>query len=151
MNNKKEIKELTEDEARKIFEYVFKGKDYTFKCLTLDKPQADENGMVQITFGGRIPIGIEYWNSYPDLCVLHLDNTKAIKCLYEMGYDIQEFLEMNEYMSEMENDFVSLTFAVEDLSKGEEIFRDGYKHNWTLDYVKNKCKELLQKYCFKNY
>jgi len=42
-------------------------------------------------------------------------------------------------------------FAIEWMSKGEEGFKDGFKQNWTLEYVTKKCRELLDKYYYKDY
>jgi hypothetical protein len=54
-------------------------------------------------------------------------------------------------MSEMESDFENFAFEIEWMAKGDEDFNNGYKQNWTLDYVKKKCKELLENYYYKNY
>jgi hypothetical protein len=51
----------------------------------------------------------------------------------------------------MERDFENFAFGIEWMSKGEEGFKDGFKQNWTLDYVKKRCRELLEKYYYKDY
>jgi len=42
-----------------------------------------------------------------------------------------------------------MVFEVEQMSKGEDRF--GYNENWNLDYVKKKCKELIETYYYKDY
>jgi hypothetical protein len=146
----KNIKELTEDEAKKILDFVYlNDKDNWFKKLSFE-PEITEEGREQVTFGMRLITGIEYHNGQ-DNCILHFDNTKVVLWLYKNGYDITDLLEDNSYMSEMEIDFENFSFGIDSLSKGEEGFRDGFKKNWTLGYVTEKCKELLEKYYYKDY
>lgn len=147
---KKNIKELTEEEGREILEFVFpKEKDFHFMDLSFE-PEINEDGTQNVTFGMRSIIGIKFHNGQ-DNCILHFDNSKVVLWLYKNDYDILEFLEANSHLSQMELDFENFAFGVEWLSKGEEGFREHVKHNWTLDYVKKRCKELLEKYYYKNY
>jgi hypothetical protein len=146
----KSIKELTEDEAKKILEFAYpKDKDNWFRKLSFE-PKITEDGKQQVTFGMRSIIGIEYHNGQ-DNCILHFDNTKVVLWLYKNGYDVTELLKANSYLSEMEKDFENFAFAITWMAKGEECFRDDVKQNWTLDYVKKNCKELVDKYYYKNY
>ena len=142
--------ELTEDEAKQILEFAYpKDKDNWFRKLSFE-PKITEDGRQQVTFGMRPIIGIEYHNGQ-DNCILHFDNTKVVLWLYKNGYDITNLLEVNASFSEMEKDFENFAFEVEWMAKGDEGFRDDVKHNWTLDYVKKKCKELVEKYYYKDY
>ena len=146
----KNIKELTEDEAKQILEFAYpKDKDNWFRKLSFE-PKITEDGKQQVTFGMRSIIGIEYHNGQ-DNCILHFDNTKVVLWLYKNGYDVTELLEANSYLSEMEKDFENFAFAITWMAKGEEGFRDDVKQNWTLDYVKKNCKELVDKYYYKDY
>jgi hypothetical protein len=146
----KNIKELTEEEAKEILKFVYPNDEYYwFKKLSFE-PVITENGKQQITFGGRSIIGIEFHDGQ-DNCILHFDNSKAVLWLYKNGYDITELLEANSYFSQMEIDFENFAFAIEWMSKGEEGFRDGFQQNWTLEYVTKKCRELLDKYYYKDY
>jgi hypothetical protein len=146
----KNIKELTEEEAKEILKFVYPNdENHWFKKLSFE-PVITENGKQQITFGGRLIIGIEFHNGQ-DNCILHFDNSKAVLWLYKNGYDITELLEANSYFSQMEIDFENFAFAIEWMSKGEEGFRDGFQQNWTLEYVTKKCRELLDKYYYKDY
>jgi hypothetical protein len=146
----KNIKELTEEEAKEILKFVYPNdENYWFKKLSFE-PVITENGKQQITFGGRSIIGIEFHDGQ-DNCILHFDNSKAVLWLYKNGYDITELLEANSYFSQMEIDFENFAFAIEWMSKGEEGFRDGFQQNWTLEYVTKKCRELLDKYYYKDY
>ena len=146
----KNIKELTEDEAKDILKFVYPNeKYYWFKKLSFE-PVITEDGKQQVTFGMRPIIGIEFHDGQ-DNCILHFDNTKVVLWLYKNGYDITELLEANSYLSQMEKDFEIFAFAIEWMSKGEEGFKDGFKQNWTLEYVTKKCRELLDKYYYKDY
>ena len=156
----KNIKELTEYEAIQILAFYLPNKtdydnpknyDYWFTGLSFEPKKTDEGGQY-ITFGGRSIIGIEYRGGLNnDGFILHFDNSKVVLWLYKNGYDITELLETNKYFSEMENDFSNMAFEVEQLSKGDEVFRETHKQNWTLDYVTKKCKELIEKYYYKDY
>jgi len=145
----KNIKELTEKEAKEILEFVYPGEKYHLRSISFE-PVICEDGRQQLTFGLRSIIGIEYHNGQ-DKCILHFDNTKVVLWLYKNGYDILEQLETNKHLSEMESDFEIVGYELDCMSKGEEGFREGYKQNWTLDYVKERCKELVDKYYYKMY
>ena len=146
----KNIKELTEEEAKEILKFVYPNDEKNwFKKLSFE-PVITEDGKQYITFGMRPIIGIEFHNGQ-DNCILHFDNSKVVLWLYKNGYDITELLEANSYFSQMERDFENFAFAIEHMSKGEEGFRDGYKQNWTLEYVTKKCRELLDEYYYKDY
>jgi len=146
----KKIEELTEVEAEEILKFVYPDEKYnTFMKISLE-PHIAEGGGQYITFGGRSIIGIEFHNGQ-DRCILHFDNTKVVLWLYKNGYDITDLLEMNSHYSEMETDFENFSFAIEWMSKGEDGFKEGSKKNWTLEYVTKKCKELLERYYYKDY
>lgn len=147
---KKQIKELTEDEGREILKFVFPNEsDYRYTNLSLE-PVIGENGKQQVSFSIRPLVGIMFHNGQ-DRCILHFDNTKAVLWLYNNGFDIQELLECNKHFSEMESDFENFAFAVEWMGKGEEGFKSGNEHKWTLDYVKARCKEMVENYYYKDY
>lgn len=147
----KKISELTEEEGKEILNYVFPDEDYIYKGLSFE-PVKSERGGEYVTMDGSSIIGIRFIGGMNnDGMVLHFNHTKVVLWLYQHGYDIGELLEENAYMSEMESDFESFAFEVEWMSKGEGGFKDRVKHNWNLDYVKNKCKELVEKYYYKDY
>jgi hypothetical protein len=146
----KNIKELTEQEAIEILTFVYPKYDKSDFMSIKHEPTITEDGMQQITFGGRSIIGIEYHNGQ-DRCILHFDNTKVVLWLYKNGFDITDLLETNAYMSEMENDFSNAMFEVMWLAKGEEGFKPEVRHRWTLDYVKKKCTDIYDKYFIKDY
>jgi hypothetical protein len=145
----KDIKELTEEEAKQILDFVYPEDNYWFQKVSFE-PKILENGSQQVTFDMRPIIGIEFHNGQ-DNCILYFDNSKVVLWLYKNGYDITNLLENNSYFSEMERDFENFAFSIEWMSKGEEGFREGHEHKWTLDYVKKKCKELVEKYYYKDY
>ncbi len=147
----KNIKELSSDEAAQILDFVYpnSGDLYWFQKLSFE-PIVSEDNKQQITLGGRSIIGIKYHNGQ-DNCILHFDNTKVVLWLYKNGYDITDLLESNSYLTEMENDFDDFAFNIQWMAKGEDSFRDDVKKNWTLDYVKKRCKELVDKYYYKDY
>lgn len=145
----KNIKELTEKEGKQILKFVYpNNKDNYFVGLSFE-PVIEEDGSQQITFGCRPVVGIKYHNGH-DNCILHFDDTKVVLWLYKNGYDITDFLEVNSVYSEMQNDFENFAYGIDTLSKGEDSFKEEAKKNWTLDYMKNKCKELLDKYYYKD-
>lgn len=99
---KRNIKEITDREAKELFKYVFPKEKYPnlyYKGLNLE-PIINEDGSRKVTFGMRDPIGIQYKNDMGDGCVLHFDHTKAVSWLYRNGFDVSEQLEENEFMSE---------------------------------------------------
>lgn len=146
----KNIKKLTEDEANDILKFVFPNEKYIYFLNIFFEPKISEDGGEEITFGARSIIGIEYHNGQ-DRCILHFNNSKVIFWLYKNGYDIIDLLQQNLYFSQLERDFENFSFAIEWMSKGEDGFKDNVKKNWNLEYVKNKCKELLDKYYYKDY
>lgn len=149
---RKKIKELTEKEAEEILEFVYPEEDKWFQKLSFEPHETEDGKGEHITFNGRSIIGIEYVGGpNNDRCILHFDNTKVVLWLYNHGYEIGELLEGNKYHSEEIDDFSDMAFEVKCLSEGEDSFKDGYKQNWTLEYVKNKCKEILEKYYSKDY
>lgn len=146
----KKIEELTEVEAEEILKFVYPDEKYNwFKKLSFE-PVIEKDGSQRVTFGMRSIIGIEYHNGQ-DNCILHFDNTKVVLWLYKNGYDVADLLEANSHYSEMETDFENFAFGISWMAKGEEGFREGSKQNWTLEYVTKKCKELLERYYYKDY
>lgn len=146
----KKIEQLTEVEAKEILKFVYPDEKYNYFLELSLEPQKAEGGGQYITFGGRSIIGILFHNGQ-DKCILHFDNTKAVLWLYKNGYDIADLLEINSHYSEMEMDFENFAYSIEWMAKGEEGFRKGSKQNWTLEYVTKKCKELLERYYYKDY
>jgi len=147
---RKNIKELTEDEARELLKFVYRDDDHWFESIS-HEPTINDNGEQQISFDGRSIIGVKFRNDHGDGCILHFDNTKALLWLYKEGYEILDLLESSSYLSEMENDFDNFSFAISWMAKGEDGFREGFKQNWTLEYVTKKCEKLLEKYYYKDY
>lgn len=155
---RKNIKELTDQQAKEILEFVYpnetdlsnpKNYKYWFTKLSFESTM-DKNGREQLTFDFLPIIGIQYHNGQ-DNCILYFNNSKVVLWLYNNGFEIEEFLIANQHYSEMEKDFNNFAFGIEYIAKGEDGFKDGYKHNWTLDYVKKKCSELIEEYYYKDY
>ena len=141
----KNITELTENEAIEILEFVFPNSYASFEKIIFE-PLKDENGNYQVTMGLSLVVGISYRNEYGDGCVLPFHDSKVVLWLYKNRYDILEQLEFNKGFSNMEHFLSNLVYNVYTLSLGEDDFREGYKHNWTLDYVKRKAKEWSDAY-----
>lgn len=155
-SNMKNIKDLTDDEGKEILNCVYPHDENDhnswaiFQNLSFE-PKINDDGSQQVTFSMNPIIGIVYKNSHNDTCVLHFNHTKVVLWLYNNGYDIKELLEQNAYLSEMEYDFENFQFDVLWLSKGEKGFSKENEHLWTLEYVKDKCKKLIEKYVYKDY
>lgn len=136
----KNIRELTELEAKEILLFVFgQDKEADFMSLSFDVHPGPNGEGQYITFDGRSIIGIEYHNGQ-DRCILHFDNTKCVLWLYKHGYDITELLEKNAYMSEMEKDFSNMAFGIYQMIHGR--FEKDHK---------KRCEELYNKYYIKDY
>lgn len=146
---KKSISELTQEEAKSILEFVYPNSDYVFLKLEFT-PEKNKDGSIALTFNLEPVVGILYYNGQ-DRCVLHFYNSKVVLWLYQNNYDIEEYLTRNKYFSEMEQNFENFGFGVSMLSKGEEPFKKNDAHYFTLDYVKTRCKELLEKYLYCDY
>jgi hypothetical protein len=146
----KDIKEISKEEAIELLSFVYpKYDENSFINIHHDWIKT-EDGHLIIPFSGGSTIGVEYHNGQ-DRCILPFNNSKSVLWLYKKGFDITSLLEENSYFSNMEYSFSNFAIEVEVMSKGEESFRDGYKQNWTLEYVMNKCKNLLQKYYYVDY
>ncbi len=144
----KNIKDLSEDEAIQILEFVYSNNEYSFTKISFDRKITKDGE--QITFNGRSIIGIEYHNGQ-DNCILHFDNSKAILWLYKNGYDITEQLEENSYFSEMEKDFENFSFNIYWLVDKRNHIKKNKIHLYTLDYVLDELKKYNDKYYYKNY
>jgi hypothetical protein len=145
----KDIKDLTIEEAKEILDFSLKYKEYYNVSLQF-KSIVNPDGSINVTFSMQPIIGILYHNGQ-DNCVLHFNDSKCIYWLYTHDYDITDLLKSNLYLSEMEDDFDVFSFEILQMSKGEEVFKEEVKHRWTLEYVKKRCKELLDKYYYKDY
>lgn len=146
----KKIVELTDEEGKEILKFVYPeygGRD--FMGISFE-PKYDGEGNQEVTFGFRPIVGIKYHNGQ-DNCILHFNNSKVVLWLYRNGYDIESLLEINTYFSEMEGDFDHFSFEISRMADGDKYFRDEFKQNWNLDYVKKKCRDLLDKYWLKDY
>lgn len=148
MSERKKINELTEEEGKEILKFVYPNDDDYFQGLSFE-PEITEEGQY-VTFGMRSIVGILFHNGQ-DNCILHFDNSKVVLWLYQHGYDIEDLLKENAYFSQFEKDMESLTFVMYQLAQGEESFREGSKHNWTLEYVQKRCADALSKYYYKDY
>lgn len=148
---KKKISELTINEAKDMLNFVYPDEDHFNIDLSFEPLKSEDGKGQKITMGGRSIIGITYSNRYNDKMILHFDHSKAVLWLYKNGYNIELFLKENAYLSEMESDFECFAFEIEQLSKDENEFRNEYEQNRTLDYVTKKCKELVEKYYYKDY
>jgi len=157
MGNRKDIKQLSDGDARQVFEYVFPpSKDgyrhYTFTDVSFEAV-VTENGQ-QVSLGLRPLVGINYHNGQ-DRCILHFDNTKVVSWLYENGYDIKDLLDGNEHLSEMEGDFENFSFAIHWLAecmekRGDPKFnRNNIEYN--IEYVIKQLRDLNEKYYYKDY
>ena len=105
---------LTDAEASEILEYVYPNKGYwTTKVVHSVQPEPD--GSYQITFGGRLPIGIHYHNGQ-DNCILHFDSLKVIHWLYGHGYEIEDLIKENFYLETMESRLDRISFEIYQLS-----------------------------------
>jgi len=145
----KNIRELTDDDAKQILEFVYPNDGYLFTGISFDIVVCSD-GKVEMTFGFRPAIGINFHNGQ-DACILYFDSTKVVLWLYKNGFDIGEFLEANKYLSNIERDFENFAFGVSQLSRGEQGFAETHKQNWSLEYVKRRCTELLNTYFYKDY
>ncbi len=142
----KNIKELTENEAKEILKFVYpENKDNYFTKLSLE-PVISEDGKQRVTFDLRPLVGIEYYNGQ-DNCILHFDNTRAVLWLYKNGYDITEMLEANSHLSELENDFDMFSFAIYRLTDKQSKISKDQEHLFTLEYVIEELKRLVFKHC----
>lgn len=144
--HKKNIRELTEDEAKEIIEFVHPGRDCFFRGLSFDRV-LDEEGHENITMSGHSIIGIQYHNGQ-DGCLLLFNNVKVISWLYEHNYEIKDLLEKNHYIDNLEKNYDLMGFSVHMLSKGTDAFADDAKDRFTLEYVIKKCKEIVDNYYF---
>jgi hypothetical protein len=145
----KNIRELTEDEAKELLNFVYPNNKYiSFLCISFE-PKMTDKGQ-QVTFNMMPIIGIEYHNGQ-DRCILHFEDTKVVLWLYKNGYDITELLETNSYFSEMESNFDTLAMSLSFLVKGKNGLKKEVEHLFTLEYVQSKCKELLDKYFYIDY
>lgn len=157
MENRKDIKRLSNDDAKQIFEYVFppsndRYRHYTFTDVSLEAVLT-ENGQ-QVSLGLRPLVGINYHNGQ-DRCILHFDNTKVVSWLYENGYDIKDLLDGNEHLSEMEGDFENFSFAIhwlaECLEKRDPVIEERTKFQYTFEYVIKQLRKFNEKYYYKDY
>lgn len=157
MEARKDIRQLSTEDAKKIFEYVFppgneKYKYHSFTDVSFDAVMTD-NGQ-QVSFGLRPLIGINYHNGQ-DRCILHFDNTKVVSWLYENGYDIKDLLDGNEHLSEMEGDFENFSFAVhwlaECLEKRDDPGFNKTKYLYTFEHVVKQLRNFNEKYYYKDY
>lgn len=152
----KNIRQLTDIEGKEILNYVYPHDENDHNSWKIYRNLSFEHkinvdGSQQVTFSMNPIIGIVYNNSHNDTCVLHFNHAKVILWLYNNGYDIKELLEENKYLSDIELDFNNLLDDVLWLSKGEKGFSKENEHLWTLEYVKDKCKKLIEKYIYKDY
>ncbi|HMT01694.1 MAG TPA: hypothetical protein PKD00_00050 [Burkholderiales bacterium] len=145
----KNIKELSEQEAKEILNFVFpENKLIYFKNISFEPDIIDEN-TEHVSLGFESIIGIIY-NNGQDNCLLNFTNTKVVLWLYKHDYNITKFLELNSYFTEMESNFDEMAHEINILSRGHAGNRNN-KEEFTLGYVKDKCKEILNKYYYKNY
>lgn len=145
----KQINQLTEAEAKEILKFVYPNKDYDYMGLQFT-PVIDKNGSMQVTFNIEPIVGILYHNGQ-DRCVLHFYNSKVVLWLYRNQYDIEKLLIHNQYFSQMEQNFDNMAFVISMLSKGDNPYESGDKEHFTIDYVKSRCKEIIEKYWYSDY
>lgn len=145
----KKITELTEQEGREIFEFVYPSDEEKFKYYSYQnlkfEPTILENGSQQVTLGFRPIIGLMGHNGQDNI-ILHFDDTKVVLWLYKHGYDITELLEVNSYMSELENQFFMCKSAIYGLNRRKEHLPEEKKHLFTLDYVLRELERIEKKY-----
>lgn len=144
----KDINELTEAEAKELLAFVYPDDADNFQELRISE-KINEDGTRNVTMGLRPITGVLFRTGINwDGAVLHFDNTKAVLWLYRHGYDIEKYLEMNSHYSEMENDFSHFAYEVESLSKPIEEYREGYKHNYNIDSIRDRAKKAVDEYYF---
>jgi hypothetical protein len=140
----KPLIELTADQAKEILEFALSNSDWIFSKISIEPD--DPN---QLTFEGKRCIGIEY-HFDQDTYILPFNDSKVVLWLYQNGFEILDYLIENQNDSQSLADFDDLAFEVFCLSKGTENFSDNFKHNWSLDFVKQKCENIYKKYYLKN-
>jgi len=148
---RKDIKELTEEEAKEILETVYPDEDVAFDKIHFEEPERDEDGMRQVTFGLRSIIGIAFraglnW----DGCMLHFDDTRVVNWLYKNGYEIGPLLESNKDMSKIEMDLENLAYDIHwhcevNPKSLKEKDKEGY---YTLEKTRELLLESANKYYY---
>lgn len=137
----KKIDQLTEEEAKVIFEFCKGDQSYFYKGLSFEP--IIENGERQVTWGFTDVIGILYGNDNNDGCVLPFTDSKVVYCLYKLDYDISELLKKNFYFSEMESDFQCFADDI--------YYMAVHKQDTTLEQLKSLCNRCLETYYYKDY
>lgn len=153
-------KELTEQNAKDILEFVFpeeiKSGDIVY--VEILKSNGIDRGFKNITSDNIPVVGIEYRDFF-GRNVLEINNTKVILWLYKNGYDIFELLAVNKYLSEMEDNFYDICLDIRYLT-GEPLFfitkRDNVENKMDLiaeskghPKTKEEIQKKLEKICNK--
>lgn len=147
---RKNLRELTENEAKEILEFVYPKKDYWFTGLSFE-PIVDEQGRQQMTFGFRSIIGIKFHDGQ-DNCILHFDNTKAVLWLYKNGYEIEELLEENKHLTQMETQFDNFAFEIHfPLYKTEKDLSEGKPDTYNYEKIIKNIDYCYKRYYLKDY
>lgn len=136
---KKNIKDLTENEAKEIFEFSIDDKDCYFEGVSHESA-VDEDGSRRVTLEMRPIIGIKYRNHSGDGCILHFDNTRVVLWLYRNGYDIEEQLECNKDLSKIETDLENLSFSI--------YWHCNENNKHSLESLKKQMLESIDKYYY---
>ena len=143
----KKITELTDEQGKEILEFVYPKEAHYYKGLSFEATY-NEEGKRRVTFFGLRPIiGINYHNGQ-DNCILHFDNTKVVLWLYQRGFDISEYLEVNKHHSEIETDLENFAFAIYMLSKSPERFKGEAPKEWNLEFVLKDMTRIINQYYY---
>lgn len=134
------IETLTLDEAQEILNFCFPNKNFSPVDLFFEPKFAKDRGF-QLTLDGELVVGIMYHNNQ-DYCILHFFNSKVVLWLYQHGFNIEQFLIRNSDFSEKLKDFDLFAFAVSRIYTYD---------NLTVESINEHCKELLQRYYYKDY
>lgn len=146
---RKDIKELTNDEAKEIFDYVNTDEYAYFEAL-ITEPEIDNEGNIRVTLGLRPAVGIYYRNGSGDGCLLHFDHTGVISWLYNNNYEIGVLLENNKYLSNIEEDIDNLAFAIHWQCKGkpENLLQTIGVDSVTLDKTREELLKAADRYYY---
>lgn len=149
---RKDVKELTEDEAKEILELVYPDDETVwFDKIYIEEPKPDKDGRRQVTFGFRPIIGIAFkCGINHDGAILHFDDTRVVNWLYKNGYEVGELLEMNKNLSKLEIDIENLAYAISWHCKANPKFlkEKGKEDYYTLEKTRELLIEAANRYYY---
>jgi len=146
----KEIKDLTDNEAIEILNFVFpKEKDITFIEISFESKKT-EDGRRYITLGGNSTVGI-FYKGFQDTFVLPFDNTKVILWLYRKGYNIERLLESNSHYSELDEDYQGILMSLYSFIKKKDELDENNQPLYSFEYLFDILKKDYEKHFYKDY